>query len=103
MTVRMIAVYDLPVDPEAFDAHYRDVHRPLACSLPGLRRYTVSTGGRSLRGEAFHLVAELEWDDLDSLQRAFASEVGRRCAADVGELQRLAETRSMIYLVEEAL
>ncbi|MCW2919105.1 MAG: ethyl tert-butyl ether degradation protein EthD [Actinomycetia bacterium] len=36
MTVRFLALYETPADPESFDRHYREVH-----ILPGLRRYAV--------------------------------------------------------------
>ena len=38
MTVRFLALYETPADPEAFDRHYREVHIPLGRRLPGLRR-----------------------------------------------------------------
>jgi uncharacterized protein (TIGR02118 family) len=38
MTVRFLALYETPADPEAFDRHYREVRIPLGRRLPGLRR-----------------------------------------------------------------
>ncbi|MGO9781118.1 MAG: EthD family reductase [Streptosporangiaceae bacterium] len=38
MTARFLALYETPADPEAFDRHYREIHIPLECRLPGLRR-----------------------------------------------------------------
>lgn len=98
--VRFLVVYEEPEDAEAFDRHYRQVHVPLAKRLPGLRRYTVNRGGAPVRGEApFHLVAELDWDDMAALEAAFASPEGRAAAADVEQLR--ATVRSMIFEVEE--
>ncbi len=37
MAVRLIALYNQPDDPAAFDAHYRDVHAPMVRRYPGLR------------------------------------------------------------------
>ena len=38
MTVRFLALYETPTDPEAFDRHYREVHillgRPTAGAAP---------------------------------------------------------------------
>ncbi|WP_366927661.1 EthD family reductase [Aeromicrobium sp.] len=39
---RLTIQYGAPVDPEAFDSHYRDVHAPLALGVPGLRRLTAN-------------------------------------------------------------
>ena len=37
MAARLIALYQQPEDPAAFDAHYRDAHTPIILRYPGLR------------------------------------------------------------------
>lgn len=102
MTVRFLALYERPADPEAFERHYREVHIPLARHLPGLRRYTLGRDLAPVRGgEPYHLVAALEWDSLDDLRAAFASPEGSATAADAAHLQQLAPVRSMIVALEE--
>ncbi len=64
MTVRFLALYETPTDPEAFDRHYREVHIPLGRQLPGLRRYAVGRDVAAVRGVPYYLVAELEWDTM---------------------------------------
>jgi uncharacterized protein (TIGR02118 family) len=34
---RLIALYNVPEDPAAFDAHYRDVHAPICEQYPNIR------------------------------------------------------------------
>src|SRR5512133_3577893 len=99
--VRFLVLYDQPEDPEAFDRHYREVHIPLARKLPGLRRYTISRNARSVRGAESYLVAELDWDDIEALQRDFQSPEGQATAADVEQLAPEGKVRSMIYQLEE--
>ena len=102
--VRFLIVYDKPESPETFDRHYREVHIPLAKTLPGLRRYTISRNAASIRGgEPYHLIAELDWDDMAALQRAFQSPQGRATAEDVAKLAPDGGVRSMVYELEEAL
>jgi uncharacterized protein (TIGR02118 family) len=102
MTVRFLALYETPADPEAFDRHYREVHIPLGRRLPGLRRYAVGRDVAAVRGGApYYLVAELEWDTMDELRAAFASPEGRATAADAARLQELTPVRSMIFTVHE--
>ncbi|MFJ9868300.1 EthD family reductase [Streptomyces sp. NPDC101165] len=102
MTVRFLALYERPADPEAFERHYREVHIPLARRLSGLRRYTVGRDLAPVRGgEPYYLVAALEWDSLDDLRAAFASPEGSATAADAAHLQQLAPVRSMIVTLEE--
>lgn len=99
--VRFLVLYHRPADPEAFDRHYREVHIPLAKKLPGLRRYTVSRDPAPVRGgEPYYLVAELDWDDMESLQRAFQSPEGQAAAADVPKFAG-SGVQSMICELEE--
>ena len=82
---QLVVVYGKPNDPEAFDRHYHDVHVPLAKTIPGLRKYTISEGPVATPAgpAASHLVAILEFDDLAAIQAAFASPEGQAAAADV--------------------
>jgi uncharacterized protein (TIGR02118 family) len=85
--VRLLVLYQTPTDVEAFEKHYFEVHVPLAKQLPGLRRYTVSRNPSGVRGpEPCHLVAELDWDDMDSLRRDFASPLGQEVGRDADQL-----------------
>lgn len=96
-------MYDQPTDTAAFDQHYFDVHLPLAKRLPGLRRYAVSRNPVVVRGEGpYYLVAELDWDDMDTLRKDFASPLGQQTARDVDELAQLCPgIRSVILDLED--
>ncbi|MGI9004901.1 MAG: EthD family reductase [Streptosporangiaceae bacterium] len=99
--VRFLVLYEPPDDPGAFDRHYRDIHIPLAKKLPGLRRYSVSRNIAPVRGaDPYYLVAELDWDDMDALRRAFASPEGQATAQDVPKFAGH-RVRSLVYEVEE--
>jgi uncharacterized protein (TIGR02118 family) len=96
--VKFLVIYEQPTNPAEFVRHYFDVHIPLAKQLPGLRSYSVSRNLKPVRGELPHMVGELQWDDLLSLQRDFASELGRKCAADVDTLAKMCGgVRSVIF------
>jgi uncharacterized protein (TIGR02118 family) len=100
--VRFLVLYDEPNDREAFDRHYQEVHIPLAKKLRGLRRYTISRNARPIRGgDAYYLIAELDWDDMDALRRAFRSPEGQATADDVAKLAPEGRVRSMIYELED--
>ncbi|MGE5291399.1 MAG: EthD family reductase [Micromonosporaceae bacterium] len=99
--VRFLVLYSTPQDPEAFDRHYRDVHIPLAKKLPGLRRYTISRNSSAVRGgEPYHLVAELDWDDMASAERAFQSPEGQAAGQDVPDFAT-GGVQSMLFELEE--
>jgi uncharacterized protein (TIGR02118 family) len=82
---KMVVIYKHPSNPQAFDEHYFGVHIPLAKKLPGLLRYEVSQGPiAGPRGPSdTYLIGTLYFDDIQALQRAFASPEGEACARDV--------------------
>src|SRR5437763_12808203 len=100
--VRFIVLWKRPKDVDAFERHYREVHIPLAKKMAGLRRYTLSRNASPVRGgEAYYRIAELDWDDMESFQRAGQSPEGRATAADVEHLARWSpEVQSMVYELE---
>ena len=80
----LVAIYKKPADVEAFEKHYFGTHIPLAKKMPGFRKYEVSTGPVSvLAGPSdVYLIGAVYFDDLESMEKAFASPEGRACAAD---------------------
>ncbi len=82
--VKLIALYRKPENTEAFESHYFDTHTPLVKKLPGLRRLEVARITGAPIGEAkHHLIAEMYFDDEDSMQRALASAEGKATASDL--------------------
>ncbi len=83
---QVIALYKKPADPAAFDAYYHAKHVPLAKTLPGLRKYEISTGlvGGGAEGESLHLVALLTFDSMAAIQAALGSPQGAATAGDLG-------------------
>lgn len=100
---RFVILWNEPVDREAFERHYREVHIPLTKKLPNLRRYTLSHNPRLVRGEGhYYVVSQLEWDTMAELQHAFASPEGQETAKDVADLVRLSTgITSMICELED--
>ncbi len=82
---KVIAMYGIPSDREAFDAYYFARHLPIAKKLPGLRRYEVTRGSiTTLDGIApYHMIAELTFDSVAAVQAALASPEGQATAADL--------------------
>jgi uncharacterized protein (TIGR02118 family) len=101
--VRFLVMYQTPTDVESFEKHYFEVHVPLAKRLPGLRRYTVSRNPSRVRGpDLYYLMAELDWDDMDSLRQDFASPLGQETARDVDNLTAWCPTiHGTIFELEE--
>ncbi len=81
---RLIALYHPPDDPDAFDAHYRDVHTPIVERYPNLRDLRLlKPAGVAGRTSPFHLMAEMTFDSEADLDEALASEAGAESARDL--------------------
>jgi uncharacterized protein (TIGR02118 family) len=85
MMASLVVMYGTPDDKAAFDRYYHETHIPLAKTIPGLRRYEISSGPVATPAgpSKYHLVATLRFDDLAAILNAFASAEGQKAAADV--------------------
>ncbi len=84
--VKLVAMYKTPDDTAAFDTHYKDVHTPIVKRWPGLRKLEVSRiTGAPIGEPRHHLMAEMYFDDEESMQKALASPDGKAAAKDVME------------------
>ena len=82
--VRLIALFNRPDDPEAFDAHYRDVHLPIVRRYPKLHAVRVfKLDGVGPRESAFYLMTEMVFESREDLDAAIASEAGRESGRDL--------------------
>lgn len=82
--VKLIALYRRPPDPAAFDRHYDQTHLPLIRKMPGLRRVeawriTGAPGGET----SYYLIADMYFDDQETLRAAMRSPEGRAAGEDL--------------------
>ena len=81
---RLVALYNVPDDPDAFDAHYRDVHSSIVDRYPNLRGVRLTTPvGVAGRAAPFHLMAEMAFDSDADLESALSSDAGIESARDL--------------------
>ena len=98
---------DLTMD--AFRQHWRESHGPLAATLPGLRRYHQNhVVDREQRGvnftrcrDDFDGFSELWFEDVDSLNAAFASDAGKTLMTHATEF--IAEISTFLVEAEEVV
>ena len=69
---RVTVQYAAPADTAEFDQRYREEHVPIAAKLPGLRKVTLCHP-REMQGDAPYLVAELWFDDAETVKSALKS------------------------------
>lgn len=82
---QLTALYNHPEDPASFDKHYDEVHAPLANSVPGLQRYSVSRPAAGPDGSAppYYLVAVLEFEDETAFAAGMGGAEGQSAVADL--------------------
>jgi uncharacterized protein (TIGR02118 family) len=97
MSVTVTVLYAEPVDPERFERHYVEVHRPLVLAMPGLLRLETSRAVASADGSSppYYRTAVLWFASMGGVRAAFASPAGRATAAD---LERLAPEGARLFL-----
>jgi uncharacterized protein (TIGR02118 family) len=84
MTVKLVVLYTMPEDPEAFDLRYRDVHGPLVEQMPGLLRWDTSRVVAAPDGGdlTYYRIVNLYFADDASLGASVSSEAGQATADD---------------------
>ena len=82
------ALYSMPADPDAFEAHYLSTHAPLVDAVPGLVRQETARLLGMPDGSAppYYRTATLYFEDAASLQAGLGSPEGRATAKDATEL-----------------
>jgi len=82
MTVKFVALYTQPDDPEDFDQQYLGVHMPLVSKIPGLERAESARFVAAVDGEqTYYRQTELYFADSKALNAAFGSDEGKALAA----------------------
>ncbi len=61
--MKLVALYNRPADPEAFDKAYFGEHIPLVEKVPGLLETKITRLRASMRGQDYYLMAELYFED----------------------------------------
>lgn len=85
MTIKLMALYRRPDDPEAFMHHYRETHLPLVLKTPHLQRAKVDeVTGAPMGGEpAYFLVAQMSFPDQARFDEAMRSPENRAAGKDL--------------------
>ena len=80
---KLVAIYSIPEDVEAFDEHYFTTHSPLMEDVPGYDRIEVSRVTRNMMGNKYHLMFEMWFSDKDAFKTALRSKENRAAGKDL--------------------
>jgi uncharacterized protein (TIGR02118 family) len=97
--VKLVVAYGAPDDPVAFEQYYASTHTPLVHEIPNLRRFEAGKVLATPDGSPppYHYLAQLYFDDLESLQGALGSPEG---AAAAGDLANFASGGATLMIAE---
>lgn len=83
MSNSFFAVYKMPDDPAAFDEAYKG-HTEFVKQFPRMTNLRVNKVVQQMSGETkIYLLTEMEFDSVEDLQTALASEPGKQSAVDL--------------------
>lgn len=89
MAMKLIAIYSTPDDPAAFDAHYANVHTPLAQQIPGLQELRVSYMRKKLMGsQDVYLIAEMVFADKAAFDVGMGSAENQAAGKDLANFAK---------------
>ncbi|MDP8931200.1 MAG: EthD family reductase [Actinomycetota bacterium] len=102
---KLTVFYTEPANPEGFESHYERYHMPLVRAWPQIRAIRMSRFSGDPRGNppTVYLMAEILFDDEESLGRALRSEPGVALVQDLTEMSRKfdVEARLMVGTEQE--
>lgn len=99
-----VVLYKRPeMSLEDFRNYFRNVHAPLAKKIPGLRKciHNYAAPDRTRKPPEWHGIAELYFDDFESMQAAWATSEGKEATDDLKHFTN--PTRTTWSVVEEAV
>jgi len=86
--VKIVVIYPVPTDVEAFEKAYRDEHVPMAVEkLQGKSKFVATKVLGSPQGPApYHRVAEVYFPSMEALQACAASPGGQETIAHAASI-----------------
>ena len=83
--IKLTLLYGHPADAVSFESYYATTHLPLAAKIGGVRRAEFSLVTSALDGSRspYYRIAELYFDDLQSLENSMGSPGGLAAVADL--------------------
>jgi uncharacterized protein (TIGR02118 family) len=86
--LKLTVLYGQPVNSEAFEQHYKNVHLPAVAKVPGVARaeYTRFLAAPDGGKPGFYRMAELYFQSQAQMEQSLASPAGKAVVADASQL-----------------
>lgn len=97
---KLVAIYKIPADKDAFEKHYREVHTPLTLKVPKMKEFRLGRVFGTPRGPSdLHLIAEMCFETKEDFKEAMATEEAMNSGKD---LMGFAKDIVSVHFVEES-
>jgi len=97
----MIVTYNEPINKEGFEAHYFNVHIPLAQKMPFVRNVSVHKVKQAMNtNENLYMIVEVEFGNIQELNQALESPEGQEVSGDAVNLMPFLDKAPVIMIVE---
>lgn len=83
--MKLIALYKQPEDVKAFEKRYFEGHVPLVEKVPGLKKVSITRFKKTLAGDGFYMMAEMDFGDRDTFNAAMQSKEMGATGKDINE------------------
>jgi uncharacterized protein (TIGR02118 family) len=84
--IKLTVLYGHPTDSDAFENYYANTHMPLVGKINGIAKAETTKFMDEVDGSksAFYRMAELWFEDLDTMKAAMGSAEVQETVADIG-------------------
>jgi uncharacterized protein (TIGR02118 family) len=98
---KLLVVYDQPTNKEGFDGHYYSTHIPLAEKLPSIKSVEANRVLGVQNSELNpYLVVQLDFENIEELNKNLSSPQGQELTADVKNLLEFLPKPPAILIVD---
>ena len=98
---KLVAIYKIPNDKDAFEKHYQEVHTPLALKIPYMKEFRLSRVFGSPTGKSdLYLQAEMCFATKDDFEKGAGSKESMESGKD---LMSFAKDIVSIHFMEETV
>ncbi|MFZ4714087.1 MAG: EthD family reductase [Bacteriovoracaceae bacterium] len=98
---KLVAIYKIPNDKDAFEKHYQEVHAPLTMKVPLLKEFRLNKiFGGPMGASDLHVIAEMCFATKDDFKSAMKSP---EAAASGKDLMSFAKEIVSVHFAEETV
>lgn len=96
---KLIAIYKIPNDKDAFEKHYQEVHAPLTMKVPLMKEFRLNkVFGGPMGASDLHVIAEMCFANKDDFKTAMKTP---EAAASGKDLMSFAKEIVSVHFAEE--